>query len=45
MNAESFGILYDLYHSVTEGEDTAADLAAAGALLDYVQIAHRAASR
>jgi hydroxypyruvate isomerase len=34
-----FGILYDLYHSVTEGEDVAAELAAAGDLVHYVQIA------
>ena len=39
VNSASFGILYDLYHSVTEGEDTAAELAAAGGLVDYVQIA------
>lgn len=35
----SFGILYDLYHSVTEGEDIASALADAGDLLHYVQIA------
>lgn len=35
----SFGILYDLYHSVTEGEDPATELANAGDVLDYVQIA------
>ena len=35
----SFGILYDLYHSVTEGEDPATELAGAGDLVDYVQIA------
>jgi hydroxypyruvate isomerase len=39
VNSSSFGIRYDLYHSVTEGEDTAAELAEAGALVDYVQIA------
>ena len=39
VNSGSFRILYDLYHSVTEGEDTAAELANAGDLLDYVQIA------
>ncbi len=39
VNDESFGILYDLYHSVTEGEDTAQELANAGSLIDYVQIA------
>jgi hydroxypyruvate isomerase len=39
VNSASFGVLYDLYHSVTEGEDPAAELASAGALVDYVQIA------
>ncbi|MEU4419596.1 TIM barrel protein [Actinoplanes sp. NPDC024001] len=39
VGADSFGILYDLYHSVTEGEDPAAVLADAGELVDYVQIA------
>lgn len=39
VNSPSFGILYDLYHSVTEGEDPAAGLARAGGLVDYVQIA------
>jgi len=39
VNSPSFGILYDLYHSVTEGEDPAAVLADAGDLVDYVQIA------
>ncbi|MBN9605337.1 MAG: TIM barrel protein [Actinomycetales bacterium] len=34
-----FGILYDLYHSTVEGEDVAAELANAGELLKYVQIA------
>jgi hydroxypyruvate isomerase len=35
----SFGVLYDLYHSVTEGEDVAAVLADAGDLVHYVQLA------
>ncbi|MGK5683877.1 TIM barrel protein [Actinoplanes sp. URMC 104] len=39
VNAASFGILYDLYHSVTESEDPATVLADAGPLVDYVQIA------
>lgn len=39
VNSSSFGILYDLYHSVTEGEDLAAELARAGDLVGYVQIA------
>jgi hydroxypyruvate isomerase len=34
-----FKILYDLYHSVTEGEDPAAELANAAGLVGYVQIA------
>ena len=38
-NDPSFGILYDLYHSVTEGEDPATELANAGGLVNYVQIA------
>ena len=32
-------MLYDLYHSVTEGEDPATELANAAGLVDYVQIA------
>jgi hydroxypyruvate isomerase len=39
VNSASFGILYDLYHSVTEGEDPATELANAQDVLDYVQIA------
>ena len=39
VGSRSFRILYDMYHSVTESEDTAAELAAAGDLVDYVQIA------
>lgn len=35
----SFGILYDLYHSTTEGEDVEAVLADAGHLVHYVQLA------
>lgn len=34
-----FGILYDLYHSTVEGEDVAAELASAGDLVKYVQVA------
>ncbi|MET3566931.1 hydroxypyruvate isomerase [Leifsonia sp. 563] len=34
-----FGILYDLYHSTVEGEDVRAELANAGDLVRYVQIA------
>jgi hydroxypyruvate isomerase len=36
---ESFGILYDLYHSITEGEDPATELANAAGVVDYVQVA------
>ena len=39
VGSDSFGILYDLYHSVTEGEDPATELANAGDVLDYVQVA------
>lgn len=39
VNSPRFGILYDLYHSVTEGENPTAELAEAGDLVDYVQIA------
>lgn len=34
-----FGVLYDLYHSTVEGEDVEAELANAGDLIRYVQIA------
>ena len=39
VNADTFGILYDMYHSLTEGEDPATELANAAGLVDYVQIA------
>ncbi|QGN57723.1 TIM barrel protein [Nostocoides sp. HKS02] len=39
VGSDSFGILYDLYHSITEGEDPATELANAAGLIDYVQIA------
>ncbi|GAA3311119.1 TIM barrel protein [Arthrobacter ramosus] len=39
VNSPDFGILYDLYHSTVEGEDVAAELANAGELIRYVQIA------
>jgi len=39
VNDDSFKILYDLYHSVTEGEDPATELKNAGALIGYVQFA------
>lgn len=34
-----FGVLYDLYHSTVEGEDPATELANAGDVIRYVQIA------
>ena len=34
-----FGVLYDIYHSAVEGEDMAAELANAGGLIAYVQLA------
>jgi hydroxypyruvate isomerase len=39
VDSESFGILYDMYHSITEGEDPATELNNAAGLVDYVQIA------
>jgi hydroxypyruvate isomerase len=39
VNSDSFGILYDLYHSIVEGEDPATELEGAAGLVDYVQIA------
>ena len=34
-----FGVLYDIYHSSVEGEDMAIELAGAGDLIKYVQLA------
>lgn len=34
-----FGVLYDLYHSTVEGENVAEELAGAGELIRYVQLA------
>jgi len=39
VNSPSFGILYDMYHSIVEGEDPATELKNAAGLVDYVQIA------
>lgn len=39
VGSESFGVLYDIYHSAVEGEDMAAELANAGSLVKYVQLA------
>ena len=36
---ESFGILYDLYHSIAQGEDPATELANAAGFVKYVQLA------
>ena len=38
-NSPFFGVLYDLYHSTVEGEDPATELANAGEIVKYVQIA------
>lgn len=34
-----FGLLYDIYHSAVEGEDMAGELANAGSIVKYVQLA------
>ncbi|MDR7158339.1 TIM barrel protein [Arthrobacter sp. BE255] len=39
VDSPNFGVLYDLYHSTVEGENVAAELANAGDLIRYVQIA------
>ncbi len=39
VDSPAFGILYDMYHSIVEGEDPATELANAAGLIDYVQIA------
>ncbi len=39
IDSPHFGILYDLYHSIVEGEDPASELLAAGDLVGYVHIA------
>ncbi|GLY81995.1 TIM barrel protein [Actinoallomurus iriomotensis] len=39
VDSENFKILYDMYHSITEGEDPATELANAAGFVDYVQIA------
>jgi hydroxypyruvate isomerase len=39
VRSERFGVLYDLYHSMVEGEDPAAELAAGGDLIRYLQLA------
>ncbi|MGW9112196.1 TIM barrel protein [Microbacterium sp. NPDC055683] len=39
VDSPAFGVLYDIYHSAVEGEDMAAELANAGDLVHYVQLA------
>jgi hydroxypyruvate isomerase len=39
VDSPHFGVLYDLYHSTVEGEDVAIELANAGSLIRYVQVA------
>lgn len=39
VDSPCFGVLYDIYHSAVEGEDMAAELANAGELIKYVQLA------
>jgi hydroxypyruvate isomerase len=39
VDSEWFGIVYDHYHSVVNGEDPATELANAAGLVDYVEIA------
>jgi len=39
VNSESFRIVYDLYHSIVNGEDPVTELVDAAGLVDYVEIA------
>ena len=39
VDSENFAIVYDLYHSIVNGEDPATELANAFGLVDYVEIA------
>lgn len=39
VDSEYFGVLYDIYHSSVEKEDMAAELASAGSIVKYVQLA------
>jgi hydroxypyruvate isomerase len=39
IGSDRFGILYDLYHSIAQGEDPATELANAAGLVKYVQVA------
>lgn len=42
VGSDSFRLLYDLYHSVTQGEDPTVELVAFADLVEYVQIADSA---
>jgi hydroxypyruvate isomerase len=39
IGSDRFGVLYDLYHSIAQGEDPATELAEGGALIRYLQLA------
>jgi len=39
VGSDRFGVLYDLYHSMVEGEDVAAELAAGRDVIRYLQLA------
>jgi hydroxypyruvate isomerase len=39
IGSDRFGILYDVYHSIVQGEDPATELANAAGLVKYVQLA------
>ncbi len=39
VDSPNFGVLYDIYHSAVEGEDIEAELANAGSIIKYVQLA------
>ena len=39
VGSERFGLLYDLYHSIAQGEDPATELANAAGFVKYVQLA------
>jgi hydroxypyruvate isomerase len=39
IGSDRFGILYDLYHSIAQGEDPATELANAAGFVKYVQLA------
>jgi hydroxypyruvate isomerase len=39
VGSDRFGVLYDIYHSIVQGEDPATELANAAGLVTYVQLA------